>query len=412
MAESKIERKLVAILFADVVGYAGHSRRDEEGTHRALKAGLDALTGTVTRHGGRVVNLAGDAVLADFTSIVAALACAVEFQRGTAAGATDKPDDSALQFRIGINLGDVIVDRENIYGDGVNVAARLQEIAEEGGICISGTAFDQVGNRADFGFEHLGGQKVKNIAEPVRSYRVRLEPELAGQVLDETASRHRRKLVTPGRIVAALIAIFVIWAVWNPQVPSFGDGTVTVPTLAVMPFRAIGGQEDPEVFSQGLTEDLITALSTRQAVRVVVANAATTGASGDLKQVGRALNANYLLEGSVRAAGGRVRITAQLIDVKTGFHMWGARYDRPAGDVLTQQSEVRSRIVATLGFKLAEAQGGVRTSSGSASLLLGLGMEYLGRIAKQAIFLPVDLYNRATDGESSQSLIRSDNQKT
>ena len=218
--------------------------------------------------------------------------------------------------------------------------------------------------------------------------------------------------MTPGRIVAALIAIFVIWAVWNPQVPSFGDGTVTVPTLAVMPFRAIGGQEDPEVFSQGLTEDLVTALSTRQAVRVVVANAATTGASGDPKQVGRALNANYLLEGSVRAAGGRVRITAQLIDVKTGFHMWGARYDRPAGDVLTQQSEVTSRIVATLGFKLAEAQGGVRTSSGSASLLLGLGMEYLGRIAKQAIFLPVDLYNRATDGESSQSLIRSDNQKT
>ncbi len=412
MAESKIERKLAAILFADVVGYTRHSRRDEEGTHRALSASLDTLSDAVSNHGGRVVNFAGDAVLADFSSVVAALACAVEFQRGLTDSNADKPDDNALRFRVGINLGDVIVDRENIYGDGVNVAARLQEIAQEGGICISGAAFDQVGNRADYGFEYLGGQKVKNIAEPVRSYRVRLEPELAGRVLDETVSRQRRKLVTPGRIAASILTLILIWAVWNPQMPSFTDATVTVPTLAVIPFRTIGGAEDPEVFSQGLTEDLITALSSRQALRVVVVNPSTPDAPVDPKLVGREYNAQYLLEGSVRAADGKVRITAQLVDVSTGIHLWGARYDRPAGDVLAQQSEVTSRIVTTLGFKLAEAQSGVRTSSGSAGLLFGLGMEYLGRIAKQAIFLPVDLYNKVTNGEPAQSLMRSDNETT
>ena len=409
MADSKIERKLAAILFADVVGYSRHSRQDEEGTHRALNASLDALSETITRHGGRVVNLAGDAVLADFTSVVAALACAVEFQRSAA---VNGPDDGGLHFRIGINLGDVIVDRDNIYGDGVNVAARLQEIAEEGGICISGAAFDQVGSRADFGFEHLGGQKVKNIAEPVRSYRVLLESEFAGQVLDMTVSRKRRRLVTPARIAASIFAVIVIWAVWNPRLPSLEAETVTVPTLAVIPFRTIGGVGDPELFSQGLTEDLITALSTRQAVRVVVAKQGSPDAPVDSKQIGQALNAHYLLEGSVRTAGGKVRITAQLVDVNTGFHLWGARYDRPADDMLAQQSEVTSRIVATLGFKLVEAQGGVQTSSGSASLLFGLGMEYLGRIAKQAIFLPVDLYNKVMAGEAARSRSKSDNRTT
>ena len=161
MADSKIERKLAAILFADVFGYSRHSRRDEEGTHRALSAGLDALTGAITKHGGRVVNLADDAVLADFTSVVEALSCAVEFQRHQNDSDQGAQTDFGLQFRVGINLGDVIVDRDNFYGNGVNVAARLQETAEEGGICVSGTAFDQVRNRADFGFEHLGGQTVK-----------------------------------------------------------------------------------------------------------------------------------------------------------------------------------------------------------------------------------------------------------
>ncbi len=187
---------------------------------------------------------------------------------------------------------------------------------------------------------------------------------------------------------------------------------MTVPTLAVMPFRTIGGVEDPKVFGQGLTEDLITALSARQAVRVVVATQTSSDAPVDPKQVGQALNAHYLLEGSVRTADGKVRITAQLVDVNTGFHLWGARYDRPADDMLAQQSEVTSRIVATLGFKLAEAQGGAQISSGSASLLFGLGMEYLGRIAKQAIFLPVDLYNKVTDGEAARLRSGSDNQTT
>lgn len=407
MADSKLERKLAAILFADVVGYSRHSRRDEDGTHRALSAGLDALTGTITKHGGRVVNLAGDAVLADFASVVEALSCAVEFQRSQNEGGEGVQKGVGLQFRIGINLGDVIVDRDNIYGDGVNVAARLQEIADEGGICVSGTAFDQVRNRADFGFGHLGGQTVKNISEPVRAYRVLLAPELAGQVLEQTLSPRRRSIVTPGRIALSLLSVLMIWAVWNPKLPNIDDDALAVPTLAVMPFRTIGRAGSTDTFSQGLTEDLITALSTRQAVRVVVGKLGPANAPVDTMEAGRSLNAQFLLEGSVRMADGKVRITAQLVDLGSGFHLWGARYDRPAGNVLAQQSELTSRIVSTLGLKLAEAQGGNRTSSGSASMIFGLGIEYLGRIAKEAIFLPVDLYNKVTNSTPVQSRIRS-----
>ena len=410
MADSKIERKLAAILFVDVVGYSRHSRRDEEGTHRALSAGLDALTGTINEHGGRVVNLAGDAVLADFTSVVEALSCAVEFQRRQNESDQGTQKDAGLQFRIGINLGDVIVDRDNIYGDGVNVAARLQEIAEEGGICVSGTAFDQVRNRADFGFEHLGEQTVKNISDPVRTYRVLLAPELAGQVLDQSSSPRRRRVMTPGRIALSVLSVLVIWAVWNPKLPNFDDGGIAVPTLAVMPFRTIGDDDSPNTFSQGLTEDLITALSTRQALRVVVGKPGIPDTPVDTMEVGRSLNAQFLLEGSVRMADGKVRITAQLVDLGSGFHLWGARYDRPAGNVLAQQSELTSRIVSTLGLKLAEVRGGNRTSSGSASMIFGLGIEYLGRIAKEAIFLPVDLYNKVTNSSTVQSRIRSGNE--
>ena len=410
MADSKLERKLTAILFADVVGYSRHSRRDEEGTHRALRAGLDALIRTITKHGGRVVNLAGDAVLADFTSVVEALTCAVEFQRYQSNSEQGTQKDAGLQFRIGINLGDVIVDRDNIYGDGVNVAARLQEIAEEGGICVSGTVFDQVKNRAAFGFEHLGGQTVKNISEPVRTYRVFIAPELAGQVLDQTSSPNRRRVVTPGRIAVSILSVLVIWAVWNPKLPNFDDGVLAVPTLAVIPFRTIGGVGSPEIFSQGLTEDLITALSSRQALRVVVGKPGSPNATVDTMKVGRSLNAQFLLEGSVRMADSKVRITAQLVDLGSGFHLWGARYDRPAGNVLAQQSELTSRIVSTLGLKLAEVRGGNRTSSGSASMIFGLGIEYLGRIAKEAIFLPVDLYNKVTNSATVQSRIRSGNE--
>ena len=216
--------------------------------------------------------------------------------------------------------------------------------------------------------------------------------------------------MTPGRIALSIVSVLVIWAVWNPKLPNFDDGVLAVPTLAVMPFRTIGGVGSTDTFSQGLTEDLITALSTRQALRVVVGKPGIPDAPVDTMEVGRSLNAQFLLEGSVRMADGKVRITAQLVDLGSGFHLWGARYDRPAGNVLAQQSELTSRIVSTLGLKLAEAKGGNRTSSGSASMIFGLGIEYLGRIAKEAIFLPVDLYNRVTNSTTVQSRIRSGNE--
>ena len=323
MAEENVKRKLTAILYADVAGYSRLTGEDEVGTHQQLSAGLDLISDEIEGKGGKVVHYAGDAVLADFSSVVAAVDCAVGIQRQLSDGDVGVSDDKRLQFRIGVNLGEVIVDRDDIYGDGVNVAARLESLAEPGGVCVSATVFDQVKGKLDFSFQDMGEQEVKNIAEPVRAYRIELERR--GQ---QSAS------ATPAETVLAR------------------------PALAVLPFTNIGGDPENEYFADGLTEDLITALSHSRCFPVIASNSsfAYKGQSSDIRQVADELGARYVLEGSVRRGGERVRITAQLIDAKSGHHVWAEKFDRKLEDIFDLQDEITLRVAAALEPQLELAE--------------------------------------------------------
>ncbi|MFB3134713.1 MAG: adenylate/guanylate cyclase domain-containing protein [Rhodospirillales bacterium] len=317
MAQVTITRKLAAILYADVAGYSRLTGADEEGTHRILDAYLDVFTASIKSHDGRVVHYAGDAVLAEFTSVVAALTSAAAVQRELETRNRDHPDDRKLRFRIGINLGEVIVDRDDIYGDGVNIAARLEGLAEPGGICISGSVHDQVKGKVDLAFEDLGEQTVKNIAVPVRVWR------------------------------------------WLPDSPVASPGTgvstepLTLPdkpSIAVLPFANLSGDPEQEYFADGIADDIITALSNVQSFFVIARNSSFTykGKAVDMKRVGRELGVHYVLEGSVRKSGNRVRVTAQLIEAASGNHVWADRYDGALDDIFDLQDQITESIVGTI----------------------------------------------------------------
>ncbi|MGH6662672.1 MAG: adenylate/guanylate cyclase domain-containing protein [Rhodospirillales bacterium] len=323
MAEN-VQRRLTAILYADVAGYSRLTGKDEIGTHRQLSAGLDLISKRVKDAGGRVVHYAGDAVLAEFASVVAAVETAVAIQRALAEQADDVSDDKRLKFRIGVNLGEVIVDRDDIYGDGVNVAARLESLAEPGGICVSGTVFDQVKGKLDVGFQDLGSQKVKNIAEPVRAYRVALEPAAV-----RPAPGADKDLALPDK-----------------------------PSIAVLPFVNMSGEADQEFFADGMAEEIITALSHYRWFFVIARNSSFTykGRAVDVTRVAKELGVRYVLEGSVRKAGARVRVTAQLIDATTGHHIWAERYDRQLDDIFALQDEITDTIVAAIEPELGAVE--------------------------------------------------------
>ncbi|MCP5367401.1 MAG: adenylate/guanylate cyclase domain-containing protein [Hyphomicrobiales bacterium] len=383
MAEGGITRKLTAILYADVAGYSRLTGEDELGTHRTLSVCLDLISGTVERHGGRVVHYAGDAVLADFGSVVAALTCAVEVQAGIAARNAADDGDRDIQFRIGINLGEVIVDRGDIYGDGVNVAARLESLAEPGGICISASVHDQVRDKVDVGFQFMGRQKVKNIAEPVAHYRVVAD----GSATGGAGRRARPAWMRPVVRAAAVVLLLILGAgLWQALAPGGGSPPAR-PSLAVLPFRTIGGGESQRVFSEGLSEDLATALAAVPTIRVI--SGGEDGGDASPEDQGRRLKAQYVFEGTVRGEG-RIRITAQLIEVRSGYHLWGGRYDRDLGDNLALQSELSARLVVTLAEKLDQVhQENLDATGGPGAVAFARGMlEPLGRIAGEAVALP------------------------
>ena len=326
MAEENVTRKLTAILYADVAGYSRLTGEDEVGTHKQLSAGLDLISGAIKAKGGNIVHYAGDAVLADFGSVVAAVDCAVSIQRQLAESNAQVPDDKRLQFRIGVNLGEVIVDRDDIYGDGVNIAARLEGLAEPGGICISGRVYDQVEGKLDLGFEDIGEQEVKNIRKPVRVFRVKIDD---GGARREGPGAAGQDLALPDK-----------------------------PSIAVLPFVNMSADPEQEYFSDGITEDLITDLSKISGLFVVARNAVFLYKGKAVKpvEVSRELGVRYVLEGSVRKAGDRVRISAQLIDPPTGYHLWAERYDRDLTDIFALQDEITEKIVAALEVKLTEGE--------------------------------------------------------
>jgi TolB-like protein/cytochrome c-type biogenesis protein CcmH/NrfG len=329
MVAQGVKRKLAAILSADVKGYSRLMGEDEVGTIHTLNAYKETMTGLIEHHHGRVVDAPGDNLLAEFGSVVDAVECAVEIQKELKTRNQGLPESRKMEFRIGVNLGDVVEDGQQILGDGVNIAARLESLSEAGGICISGTAFDHVENKLKLGYEYLGEQTVKNITKPVRVYRV----------LMETGTVARKGLgVAPKESMALPL----------PDKPS----------VAVLPFANMSGDPEQEYFSDGITEDIITALSKFRWFFVIARNSTFTykGKTVDVKTVAEDLGVRYVLEGSVRKAGNRVRITAQLIDAATSLHVWAERYDRELKDIFAVQDEITENIVTAIGPEFLSAE--------------------------------------------------------
>src|SRR6202140_4067509 len=325
MAEARVQRRLAAILAADVAGYSRLMGVDEEGTLSALKELRRELADPkIKEHRGRIVKKTGGGLLVEFASVVDAVRCAVEVQQEMAERNVGGPEEQRIQFRIGINLGDIIKDGRDIFGDGVNVAARLEALAEPGGICVNRVVRDQVRDKLDFAFEDGGEQRVKNIARPLRVYHVR-----SGQVAGEATSVAQPPLALPDK-----------------------------PSLAVLPFTNMSGDAEQEFVSDGIAEDVITALSHYPSLFVIARNSTFTykGQAVDVKQGGRELGVRYVLEGSVRKAGNRIRVTAQLVEAETGNHVWAERYDRDLADIFTVQDEITERVVAAIEPELYAAE--------------------------------------------------------
>lgn len=416
MSSQSVNRKLSAILSADVKGYSLLMGDNEVATIRTLETYREVMAGFVGQHYGRVVDSPGDNLLAEFASVVDAVECAVKIQKELQTRNAELPDNRRMVFRIGINLGDVIQEGGKIYGDGVNIAARLEGLADAGGIFVSGTAYDQVKNKLAVGYEYLGEQTVKNISEPVRIYRVLMEPKAAGTLVfkdRKDAPRHRRKASLA--FLSLLIVGAVVVAFWkfyfsptDPVSPVSSEQPAPIqlpekPSIAVMPFINMSDDPEQEYFSDGITEDLITDLSRISGLSVIARNAVFIykGKTVKPEQVGGELGVRYVLEGSVRKAGDRMRITAQLIDATTGYHLWAEKYDRELKDIFSLQDEVTGKIVKALSVKLIEGEEErllKRDTENLGAYDLALrGWAYFRRSSKEANILAKEMFEQAIE---------------
>jgi adenylate cyclase len=359
------KRKLAAILHADVVGFSRLMGQDETGTHQSLSELRRAVDPLIATHGGRIVGTAGDSLLADFSSVVDALSCAIEMQRAARAINDPLPSERRLELRIGVNLGDVIVDGDNIFGDGVNIAARLEALAQPGTVCISQTVYDHVKNKLDLGYRPLGSHRVKNIAEPVRAYTVGA-PAAAPRI------RRGSSYLIAGAVVTAPILIgLVAWTLYSgadrpllgliaPPKPAGLAAHATLgrfagrPSVAVLPFKNLSGDAGQDFFSDGITEDVITALGRFSNLLVVAKSASFQLKDKSLApgEIGRLLDARYLVEGSVRRAGARVRVSAELTEAATGRHVWSEAYDSEVKDVFSVQDDIARHVVGAAAVEL------------------------------------------------------------
>jgi adenylate cyclase len=322
MSGERVERRLAAILAADVVGYSRLMGQDEVGTLARLKVlHSELIAANIAEHKGRIVKTTGDGLLVEFGSVVDAMRCAIAWQRGLGERATD-PAESRIEFRIGVNLGDIIIEGDDIFGDGVNIAARLEAMAEPGGICISRTVLTQTRGKLDFPVEDLGDQLLKNIAQPIHVFRVLTKPKL---LFEST----RPLLALPDK-----------------------------PSIAVLPFTNMSSDAEQEFFADGIAEDVITALSRYPSLFVIARNSCFTykGRAVDVKQVGRELGVRYVLEGSLRKSANRVRVTGQLVEAETGKHVWAERYDRDLADIFAVQDEITEAVTIAIAPAIAEAE--------------------------------------------------------
>jgi adenylate cyclase len=399
MATQDFKRKLTAILSADVKGYSRLMGEDEEATVRTITAHRKVITSVIEKYRGRVVDSPGDNILAEFVSVVDAVQSAVEIQEVIRAKNAELPDDRKMEFRIGINLGDVIQEGERIYGDGVNIAARVEGLADPGGICISGSAYEQIENKLALGYDYIGEHTVKNIVKPIRVYRVPTGPEKLQQVTEEKkpAPSWQRAAIA---VVIALLVVAGGVAIWKSYRPSTSPPTEVAsvekmafplpekPSIAVLPFANLSGDPSQDYLSDGTTENIITALSKISNLFVIARNSAFTykGKTVKIQQIAEDLGVRYVLEGSVQKAGERVRINAQLVDGLTGLHIWAERYDRKISDIFALQDDITNQVVTALEVKLTEGEAARvsrrQTDNTEAYELFRRGLEHQRRATK------------------------------
>ena len=377
----KIRRKLTAILSADVKGYSRLMGEDEVGTIHTLNAYKEAMTNLIQQHHGRVVDATGDNLLAEFASVVEAVQCAVEIQKELKTRNADLPENRRMEFRIGVNLGDVVEEKDKIFGDGVNIAARLESLSQPGSICISGTAYDQVKNKLTLGYAYHGKQTVKNVSEPIRVYQVLMEPKALSAMSrwKRVGLNYWKRIHPVFKVLIALLAVAnVVWQFYphlrpsRPPVEEVSKEKMALslpdkPSIAVLPFVNMSGDPKQEFFSDGITEDIITALSKVPMLFVIARNSTFTykGKPVKVKQISEELGVQYVLEGSVQTSANRVRITAQLIDALTGHHIWAERYDRDLKDIFALQDEVTSNILKAMQVKITEGEQALHRDKGT-----------------------------------------------
>ena len=364
MVQPRVERKLVSVVVADVVGFSRLTELDEEGTHARLNAlQRDLIKPKISEHHGRIIKNTGDGALLEFASVVDAVRCAVEIQREMIDRNADFPEDRRIVFRIGINLGDVIVEPNDIHGDGVNVAARLEGLAEPGGVCISGTAHDQVRDRLPYVFTEKGEQTVKNIARPVRVYSLGANaiaalpasPPLADN--QQSPGRHSNR----GWLAAAGMAVLVVaagfWLGFKPAKEPSLAGAVPRLSIVVLPFANLSGDPAQDYLADVITEELTTALSRSKGTFVIARSTAFTykGKPIDVKQIGKDLGVRYALEGSAQPSDSKVRVTAQFIDAETGAHLWADKFDADRSNLLEMQDDIVLRLSRALSFQFLAA---------------------------------------------------------
>ena len=343
MTDKRVERRLAAVMAADVAGYSRLMGADEEGTLSNLKALRKAIVDPkIVEHRGRIVKTTGDGMLVEFASAVDAARCAVEIQRDVAAQNVDVPQEGRIEFRIGVHVGDIIIDDNDIFGDGVNIAARLEGIAEPGGVCISDDAQRQIRGKVDFSYSDMGLQTLKNITEPMRAWHMRL-----------------------GSDAISLLPLH------SPAVPVQTLALPDKPSIAVLAFQNMSGDAEQEYFADGIAEDIITTLSKLRWLFVIARNSSFTykGHAVDIKQIGRELGVRYVLEGSVRKAGNRLRITGQLVEAATGNHLWAERYDRALEDIFAVQDEITHSIIGAIAPGILAAE--IQRSQGKETAELG-----------------------------------------
>jgi len=375
--EDQLPRKLAAIFYADVAEYSRLTDQDEEETHQKLSQNLDLIRDSVAQHQGSIGHYAGDAVLADFNTVTNALECAISIQGNLSLQNQDLPDERKLLFRIGINLGEVIVDRDEIYGNDVNIASRLEALADAGGVCVSDAVRTAIGNKLPLDYEYMGEQSVKNIEQPIRAYQVRL----------------RSGKSQPGLLPA-------LHGLELPEEPS----------IAVLPFTNMSGDPEQEYFSDGITEDIITALSRLPRIFVVARHSTYMykGQGVDIKRVGREQGVRFVLEGSVRKSGRQIRITAQLVDARSGNHRWADRYDRELDDIFAVQDEITRKVTIAIQIEISAGEQARLWAGGTDNLeaweCVVRGNEYLHlnsrednrearRLAEKALSLDPDYAN-------------------